>query len=335
MKYSIIIPAYDAANTIGECLNAVGKVVQERGDCEAIVINDGSTDGTAEIVQMYTFARLISQRNAGPSGARNRGVQEARGEIVIFLDSDCVPTENWFTEMVKPFEERADVAGIKGAYLTRQKELAARYIQLEYEEKYRFLRQHEFIDYVDTYSVAFRRMFLGNVAFDPRYSVASTEDADLSFGLAARGARLVFNPEAKVYHKHPSSFMHYFKKKWRFSHWMVLTLLKHPDKAFGDTYSPPYLRVVILLSPCMMFSTLGSLAYAPLIYLLMIFAFIFLITATPVFWRNLQKDPIASLLTIPLLFVRGLIQCAAVAAGLVRFGVPIILSRFKATLFKK
>lgn len=87
-KVSIIIPAYNVAPYISECLDSV--VSQTFTDWEVIVIDDGSTDETVDITKEFIDERirLIEQKNAGLSATRNRGVKEAKGEFILFLDSD-------------------------------------------------------------------------------------------------------------------------------------------------------------------------------------------------------------------------------------------------------
>jgi len=84
---SVVIPAYNAERYIGETLQSV--LAQTYRDFEVVVVDDGSTDGTREIVRRYgERVRLIEQPNSGPSAARNRGIREARGEFIAFVDSD-------------------------------------------------------------------------------------------------------------------------------------------------------------------------------------------------------------------------------------------------------
>jgi len=88
---SIIIPAYNVERFVGPCLESVlGQKTQV--DFEVIVVNDGSTDGTADVIAKYagkdSRIRVISQRNKGLSGARNTGIDQARGRALMFVDSD-------------------------------------------------------------------------------------------------------------------------------------------------------------------------------------------------------------------------------------------------------
>jgi glycosyltransferase involved in cell wall biosynthesis len=84
---SIIIPTFNGASRIGNCLHSLVKQTTGR-DIEILVVDDGSTDKTANLVRSYSSVRLIAQANAGPASARNRGALEATGKILLFTDDD-------------------------------------------------------------------------------------------------------------------------------------------------------------------------------------------------------------------------------------------------------
>ena len=152
---SVIVPAFNAANTIQYCIDALQNQTILSTDYEIIVIDDGSDDNTWEIVDKNNV-HLVSQSKMGPAAARNLGVKCARGSIVLFTDADCVPASNWIEQMLIPFES-PEVVGAKGVYFSQQREISARFAQLEYEEKYDRLRPQAYIDFIDTYSAAYRR----------------------------------------------------------------------------------------------------------------------------------------------------------------------------------
>lgn len=90
MKVSIIIPIYNSENYLDKCIGSA--VSQTYDDIEIILVNDGSTDGSGNICNAYASKdpriRLINQKNAGVSSARNRGLDEASGDLITFIDGD-------------------------------------------------------------------------------------------------------------------------------------------------------------------------------------------------------------------------------------------------------
>ena len=87
---SVVIPAYNAERFLGEAIESV--LAQTYSPVELIVVDDGSTDRTAEVAATYNEATVITQENSGPSTARNRGALTASGEFLAFHDSDDAMT---------------------------------------------------------------------------------------------------------------------------------------------------------------------------------------------------------------------------------------------------
>ena len=113
---SVVIPLYNKAPYIRRTLDSIA--VQHYKDFEVIVVDDGSTDGGDSIVKAYEGIpiKLITQLNAGPGAARNRGLSEASGELVAFLDADDEWSPDYLREGVRVLAENPDAASVTFGY---------------------------------------------------------------------------------------------------------------------------------------------------------------------------------------------------------------------------
>ena len=101
IKYSVIIPVYNSEKTLKRCLDSL--LEQRWEDVEVILINDGSSDRSGEIIRAYSNRypniRTVTQENSGVSAARNRGLDEAKGTYITFVDSDDYVSDDYFRVM--------------------------------------------------------------------------------------------------------------------------------------------------------------------------------------------------------------------------------------------
>src|SRR5262245_22705973 len=157
MKACIVIPAYNAQATVGLAVSAA--LAQHKECCELIVVDDGSTDGTLEIINKYPAAKYIRQENAGPAKARNTGWQAAQeAEIVLFTDSDCVPQVTWAKALLEGFSE-AHIGAVTGSYdIANSDFLLPRLIHEEIKDRHR--GYSGFVKFFGSYNVALRRKVL-------------------------------------------------------------------------------------------------------------------------------------------------------------------------------
>ncbi|MGC9399907.1 MAG: glycosyltransferase [Anaerolineae bacterium] len=302
--YSVVIPVYNGAETLPACLKALQRQTVPPETYEVIVVDDGSTDGSADVARKFDV-RLISQSNAGPAAARNRGAEEARGEILLFTDADCIPCSDWIEQMTMPFTH-AEVTGAKGTYRTRQRGWIPRFVQLEYEDRYDRMRNQPSIDFVDTYSAAYRRdIFLRAGGFDPAFPTASVEDQELSFRLAEQGYHLVFVPEAHVFHTHNNTLWAYVRRKFWIGYWKVRVMHKHPDKLVRDSHTPQVLKLQIGLAALGALLIGGKGLNKKLGYLGWASWGGLVISGLPFLLKILQRDPAIFLIAPLMLFIRA------------------------------
>lgn len=319
MSVSVIIPTFNGSARIANCIEALLPQLAGR-DAEIVVVNDGSTDNTAEVVARYPAVRLLTQTNAGPAAARNRGAREAKGSIILFTDDDCVPMPDWLSSMVAAFDD-PDVVGAKGVYRTRQQSLIARFVQIEYEDRYRWMAGFPTIDFVDTYSAGFRRQkFLEMDGYDISFPVACAEDVELSYRMSARGWKMKFAPSAVVYHTHPDTLRSYLKKKYKFAFWRVLAVRKNPSKTAKDSHTPQLMKLQLLFAPVMLLGLAHDLATRPSVPWCVLIAAIFVFSTLGFAWRAFRKDRLVGFLSPPLLAARACAQVLGVTAGVMRAG---------------
>ena len=113
-EVSIVIPVYNGAAYLEACLKAVHELGQVPLEC--IVVDDGSTDGSAAIARAAGATVLVSPSRRGPSRARNAGAARARGEILLFVDADVVVPPDTLTRLAERFAEDPARDGVIGSY---------------------------------------------------------------------------------------------------------------------------------------------------------------------------------------------------------------------------
>ena len=318
---SVIVPAYNAEKTLASCLEALGNQSYPKENFEVVVIDDGSTDSTAHIAKKFPVL-YEHQENRGPAAARNKGTVAARGDVVLFTDSDCVPEQNWLEEMMRPFTDPA-VAAVKGAYRTRQKEIAARFAQAEFEDRYDLLEKKTSVDMIDTYSAAFRReVFVQAGGFDESFPVANNEDTELSYRLASSGRKLVFNPKAVVYHSHPDSVLRYLRIKYWRGYWRVVVYRRFPEKAVSDSYTPKVIKIQTLLTAASLPALLFSV-YRPMLLVVVgaIWALV-CFSSIPFSFKTFKKDRTVGLFSPVMVFLRSWVFAFGSLAGLLHNNQP-------------
>lgn len=256
-RVSVIVPAYNAQKSIGECLAALENQSFPRDRYEVIVVDDGSVDSTSEIIKKFRV-RYHYQENQGPARARNLGAGSARGELIFFTDADCIADPDWIRQMAASLK-KPDIVGVKGAYKTNQARLWARFAQIEFQERYELLKTKKTIDMVDTYSAGYRKdIFEKAGGFDTSFPVPNNEDTDLSYRLSSMGYKMIFNPNAVVYHtNHPDSLLGYGRLKFWRGYWRMVVYEKFASKMIKDSYTPQSLKLQIFFVYLFLASVLG------------------------------------------------------------------------------
>ncbi len=317
---SVIIPAHNAQDTLADCLQALSQQTEASGDpstTEIIVVDDGSEDATSAIAAAHGV-QVIRQERWGAAAARNAGAHQAQGGVILFLDADCEPGPGWLAAMTGPLAD-GKVVGVSGRVDTRQRELVARFIQLEYDQRYEKLTRHAAIDFITSATGGFRKDIFTEIG-GFRAELQGAEDTDLSFRLAEAGHVLHFAPNAIVWHKHPTSLWVYARRKAHYAYWRWRVYLRHKSKAVADSRTPQTQKLQVILLAWATAALLTGIVWKPALWAGMAMALIFLLALVPTCWYMLRKDPVVGVCS-PLFLTVG------AAAGGVGLGIGLLRRR--------
>jgi glycosyltransferase involved in cell wall biosynthesis len=120
MKLSIVIPAYNEEAYLGECLRHVIAELdahRDKGPFEVIVIDNASTDRTAEIAGEFPEVRVVHEPKKGLTRARQRGLEEARGEVLAYIDADTRMPKDWLGRVLAQYDRHAELVCVSGPYV--------------------------------------------------------------------------------------------------------------------------------------------------------------------------------------------------------------------------
>ncbi len=206
---SVIVPVYNGGETIRATIEHL--IRQSLPPDEIIVVNDGSSDQTANILQSFgSRIKVLTKDNGGPACARNAGVRVAKGSLIAFTDSDCFPNEDWLENLVQGF--RCDeIVGVGGTVRGAAAGLIAEYIDLHLSMNPAHSSDGSIFRLV-TANACFRRDVLVQAnLFDERFRKPGGEDTELSVRLVSMNYRLAFEETAVVRHCHKKTIREYLK----------------------------------------------------------------------------------------------------------------------------
>jgi GT2 family glycosyltransferase len=226
-KVSVVVCTYNGARTLDRCLAGLEQL--DYPDYEVIVVNDGSTDASADIAARRR-CRLVSTENRGLASARNTGLEAACGEIVAYIDDDARPDPHWLRYLVATMED-GGFAGAGGPNIPPQDDSpVARCVAEAPGGPVHVLTSDREAEHVPGCNMAFRRSALEDVGgFDPQFRVAG-DDVDICWRLLDSGRRLGFSPAAVVWHSRRPSVRAYLRQQRGYGAAEALLERKWPDR---------------------------------------------------------------------------------------------------------
>ncbi|WP_327118024.1 glycosyltransferase [Streptomyces sp. NBC_01341] len=272
---SVLVPAYNER----ECIEAtVRSLVASDYPIEVIVIDDGSTDGTADLVEAMWIpnVRVVRQRNAGKPAALNNGIAKARYDIVVMMDGDTVFEPTTVRELVQPFADTRVGAVAGNAKVGNRDSLIGAWQHIEYVMGFNLdRRMYDLLGCMPTIPGAvgaFRRTALDRIGGMSEDTLA--EDTDVTMALHRDGWRVVYAENARAWTEAPESVQQLWSQRYRWSYGTMQAIWKHrraviergPSGRFGRVGLPfvsLFMVVAPLLAPLIDVFLLYGLVFGP------------------------------------------------------------------------
>ena len=270
---SVLVPAYNER----ECIAATVKSLTASDyPIEVIVIDDGSTDGTADIVDAMWLpnVRVVRQRNAGKPAALNNGIAHARYDIVVMMDGDTVFEPSTIRELVKPFADSRVGAVAGNAKVGNRDTLIGAWQHIEYVMGFNLdRRMYDLLRCMPTIPGAvgaFRREALDRVGGMSEDTLA--EDTDVTMALHRDGWQVVYAENARAWTEAPESVQQLWSQRYRWSYGTMQAIWKHrrsliergPSGRFGRV-GLPFVALFMVVAPLL----------APLIDVFLLYGVVF------------------------------------------------------------
>ena len=245
-------------------------------ELEVLVVDDGSTDGTGDLVERLDLprTRVLRQENSGKPAALNHGIEEARHDIVVMVDADTVFEPGTLRELVQPFRE-PDVGAVSGnTKVGNRRRLLGRWQHIEYVMGFNLDRRlYDVLQCMPTVPGAigaFRREVLVDVGGVSGATLA--EDTDLTLAVGRAGWRVVYEENARAWTEAPATLRGLWRQRYRWCYGTLQSVWKHraafwrPGEHAIGRRGLPYLVLFQIALPL----------FAPLIDLFSIYGILFL-----------------------------------------------------------
>lgn len=225
MKCSVIIPSYNDAPVLKRCLNALNEQ-DFKEDFEVIVVDDGSTDDTRELLKDWEKKekkfdlQTHTQEKRGAACARNQGIQMATGELVLFIGADILVSKQWLKEHVDFHKETKEAVAV--GFMTWSPELQGDRFRFFLEEKglsisFKGLKDKSETDFWHFYTgnISMPKKLLKNYNFDEDFKNYGWEDILLGYRMTLDGTKIFYLKNASAYHHHALSESDFFPGRMR------------------------------------------------------------------------------------------------------------------------
>jgi cellulose synthase/poly-beta-1,6-N-acetylglucosamine synthase-like glycosyltransferase/peptidoglycan/xylan/chitin deacetylase (PgdA/CDA1 family) len=272
---SVVVPAYNEAVVIARTVGSLA--ASDYPDFDIVVVDDGSSDGTAEIVESLGLpsVRVVRQPNAGKAAALNAGISQTSGEVVVMVDADTIFEPETLRRLVQPFADPAVGAVSGNAKVGNRSTMLGRWQHIEYVIGFNLdRRMYEILQCTPTVPGAvgaFRRDVLNSVGGVSGATLA--EDTDLTLAVGRTGCRVVYAEDARAWTEAPSSLSGLWRQRYRWSFGTMQAVWKHKRALFSR--DPRERRIGRLALPYLILFQIALPIMAPVIDLFALYGILF------------------------------------------------------------
>lgn len=222
-RISILIPCYNKAEHISRVVESAFD--QTHPPEEVIVVDDASTDHSVKILNQLPIRLICHETNRGPAIARNTALQEASGDIVIFIDSDAYADRHMIEMLLAAYDHPRSrtLGGVGGRGIeTNLSTVYDRWRDTHARQDFG-LTMRDNVPYLFGLCMSFKRSVINDIGrFDPFYPINAGEDLDIGFRLNRAGYWLRYTPKAIVYHQHRDTEENLKRVQYNWYYWSYL-----------------------------------------------------------------------------------------------------------------
>ncbi|MCX6356115.1 MAG: glycosyltransferase [Candidatus Aureabacteria bacterium] len=251
-RISVVIPTFNRKETLNKTLAGYRAQSLSQNQFEVIVIDDGSTDGTGELLNQLRKAEsnisYYRLEHGGPARARNLGIEKASSDLILITGDDCIPHPYLLDAHLKRHADAHGICVLGQISWHPEIEVSPlmRYLERDVQFNYSSIERHKNnvpFRYFYTSNVSLPRKYLREMGgFDEDFKYAVWEDIELSYRIWKAGVRVVYEPHAKVFHHHVIALEDYLKRQYRLGLMGALLYRKHPELCelvpVGETVNP-------------------------------------------------------------------------------------------------
>ena len=266
IKISVMIPVYNGGEKITSCIESV--LNQTIKDYEIVIVDNNSTDNTEQVIKKYASKnkkiKYVFESKKGRGSARNTGVKNCSGEIIVMTDADCIVPNNWLEMITEPITEESEIA-VMGFEYNLNKGFWSENTQKADEEFYKNISDGNYIKTIDTKNFAIKKNVFDKENFNTNISTSE----DLEFYLSIKdNVKIRYLPNIKVGHAHKNTFIGTITKNIDRGYWTSKIVSKHESEINETVEKMPAFKTnaikSVLLSPFSIFKLflMNPLGYA-------------------------------------------------------------------------